>query len=1013
MANPVSCAGAVLLSGMIFLAGAGSAHACEKASCLLDARDQILNVNLADKQAGEASLVFKLDAETAKRDQALLLEGADSKAGSILVNGREVRGDPARRHGGTWLPISAEYFQKGENRLEIRGAKGATEGILFPLDSPSEADHFGFFIETLSPEAEPPRHPQQNLMDVLHCRLEITLDMAGATIPEAELTLTGKALDSALTQCVLDLDDNGGALAVTAVDSGEGTSALSYTHDGANDRLLIDLPGTYSTGDEFTVRVSYSGTPNPGRGYLHGTHGGVPVIYTESQPYDARTWFPCKDVPSDKFTYEALITVPDNSYNGYPLFPVTNGRLDSTTDNGTTKTFHWIEEFEVASYLVSITCSNYRSSTAEYTALDGTTTMDVTHYMYPELYDGDEVHNTIDTMEFFAETFGEYPFLTEKYATAGWNYNWGMEHQTCTSMPDANLSVPYHRRSIHELAHMWFGDMVTYHTYDHLWLAEGWATYCEALMNGHLYGDQAYHSMMNGFSVSDSRPLVHPDQDAFDGLTFPTAYRKGAWVIHMLRHALGDEDFFAGTRAYLNDPDFQYGTADSDDYQAAYEGVVGEDLSWFFDQWLYRTSRPAYEWNWTTRPEGEDTILEISIQQAQADDVYTMPVDFEVDLGSGGSQTVTVLNDRRTQSFDINLGPATPLSVEFDPENWILDTNQQVGVPQQAPTLLSVIGNAQQGTFDIRWVPVGESGVAGHRVYTSSDGKTGWTLAADESELDETASELQLAGYAAGEEVYVRVAAVALGRGPYSDLYGGRLGGNKVLVVDGYDRWNSQGFSGGENHVFGRVYGQAIGAAGRAFDSIANEEAGSAASLGSYPAVAWFLGDESTADETFSDAEQDLVEDYLEGGGALFVSGNEIGWDLENRGSATDTAFYHDYLKAGYAADDSNDYTLQGPGGSSIFGTSIYEFGTPQAFYTPGYPDVLTPIGSDVALEYSAGVVAAVQYQGGFGTARAEGKLVYLGFGFETVEPESAREEIMAAVLQYFGAANVQSFILF
>jgi aminopeptidase N len=485
-------------------------------------------------------------------------------------------------------------------------------------------------------KVQPPTDPNQDKMDVLHCRLYIKLNMSAANITSASLTLTAESLDSSLNTCVLDLNDNGGSMVVSYVDSGDGTPPLSYSHDGAQNRVFITLPSSVPAGNTFTVRLFYSGTPASGA-YYRTTHSGAPLVFTNSQPYDARRWWPCKDIPGDKFTAEMLINCPDASYNGYPLFPVSNGKLLSIVNNGDgTKTFHWYSSYLIASQYVSIACSNYRPAEGVYTALDSVTTMSVAHYVYPESYasESQELPRTIEVIEFFADKFGEYPFLSEKYWTATWAQSGGMEHQTCTSMPDDNLNnPPYHRRNIHELSHMWFGVALAIAHFDHLWISEGWATYCEPLFYEHLYGTTAYHDYINAWSTSDAYPLVSTSADAFSG---NIVYRKGAWVLHMLRHIIGDTAFFTGAKNYCEDTNLRYNTAWSSDLQAHFEATYGSSLSWFFDAWLYQANRPNYQWWWRPRTPGTDTYIEIGIQQVQSGGYYTMPIDFRAELQGGG-----------------------------------------------------------------------------------------------------------------------------------------------------------------------------------------------------------------------------------------------------------------------------------------------------------------------------------------------------------------------------------------
>jgi hypothetical protein len=249
------------------------------------------------------------------------------------------------------------------------------------------------------------------------------------------------------------------------------------------------------------------------------------------------------------------------------------------------------------------------------------------------------------------------------------------------------------------------------------------------------------------------------------------------------------------------------------------------------------------------------------------------------------------------------------------------------------------------------------------------------------------------------------------GSGPESiatDVYGLRLGAAaaQLLIVDAYDRWETQSFSGGLNHNFAASHGRGVATHGNSFDTCANEAVGAGINLGSYAVVIWAAGDESTTDETYSASEQTLVSAYLAAGGKLFTTGNEIGWDLgRTTRPVADQAFYANYLKAAFVTDNSGDYTVDSTGGSSCFGAHSFNYGNGgDSPYLPGFPDVIAANGgSAAALQYSAGNIAGIQYKGVFGAGTTPGALVYLGFSFETVFPESARLQMMSDVLNYFG----------
>ncbi len=607
-------------------------------------------------------------------------------APSFSVDGWPVELAPLRRRDGWVTRIPAGFLDPGEHVLAVRSGIDQAIAIeslaIFSLWDTYEEVHFGRAFGDVERGllVQPPIDPAQAEYDALHYSLSVRLNMYSTRI-EATLTCTGRVLADDFTEVVLDLDSNSGQLAVTSVDAGDASDPLAY--DIVGDRLRITLPESLSTSDTFTVRVAYSGFPATGKifadAYNRTTHGGYPVIYTFSEPYGARQWWPCKDVPEDKATMDLRITAQD------PYYPVTNGRLVSAISQGDGFTeYYYREDFPIATYLVSICCTNYAFVSGTYTALDGQTTMPVGHHLYPEnlAIEGNAVNGTLEAMYYLAETFGEYPFLTEKYVTASHNDTAGMEHQTCTSMPGRDLDEGgLGRRNIHELAHMWFGDQVTMDHFDHLWLNEGFATYCEALFYENKYGRAYYRDYVDAWDTSrrpinDTTPLVNPNADSFSSAL---VYRKGGFVLHMLRRVVGDEVFFQSCRQYLLN--HSYGTALTEDLQAAFEAEYGQDLSWFFNQWAYRAGRPQYLWSWSQIPEadGEGMALLLRIDQAQSGDPFVMPIEVRVLRQSAEAETVRVWNDQRSQLFRIHVDTNNITSVEFDPENYVLKRATAVG----------------------------------------------------------------------------------------------------------------------------------------------------------------------------------------------------------------------------------------------------------------------------------------------------------------------------------------------
>jgi aminopeptidase N len=322
-----------------------------------------------------------------------------------------------------------------------------------------------------------------------------------------------------------------------------------------------------------------------------------------------------------------------------------------------------------------VAVTKYAHWTAPYVGLDGATTMDVHYWSYPS----DSARAVIDwsrnieMMQFYAGLFGEYPFLTEKYAIAEFSHSGAMEHQTATSYSSGYVNGQHNNDYIvvHELAHSWVGDMITMTEWSHAWCKEGFATLCEALYFESLYGTAYYHTYMDSL-----HPLSYGAYQLFN-ISPPLSaaiYYKGAWVLHMLRHVIGDADFFQGIYDYTNDPDLRYGTAVTEDLRDAFQAASGMDLVRFFDQWIYHPGYPTYDLGWSAAPAGGGYDLTLRVAQVQDPPwpIFAMPIDVAVDTDLGQERFV-IGDSLPYQEFSLHVA-GSPSAVVLDPDGWLIKT---------------------------------------------------------------------------------------------------------------------------------------------------------------------------------------------------------------------------------------------------------------------------------------------------------------------------------------------------
>ena len=500
--------------------------------------------------------------------------------------------------------------------------------------------------------------------DVTHCFLNIEIDPVTKAIAGSNTIDVTSQVDG-LAQLQLDLHSS---MTVDSV-SINGAIAL-YTRPA--DQILVNLDRTYNTGESCQVAVVYHGVPQDIgiSSFDFGSHGSsaTPVAASLSEPWYAYTWWPCKESLVDKFTADIWVTAP-----GW-MVVASNGSLEGTdTLAGNRKRYRWHEGHPIAVYLVSVTASDYVTWTDTYTYTGGS--MPVQFYIYPEQLASvqPQLANVVTAIATFSQpgVYGQYPFVDEKYGIVQFNWGGGMEHQTITSQ---GAFAEY--LTVHELSHQWWGDMITCKTWHDIWLNEGFATYSEAVWQEKKPGGSmpAYRAQLQSRRPWNFAGTVYCYDATSVNNIFSTnnSYNKGAWVLHMLRHVLGDQAFFDTLLAYR--AAFAGGTADTADFRSIAEQVSGRDLGWFFTEWVYNGGAPSYRYGWQQQQIGSQNWVRLHVQQYQSTyPMFTMPIDITVNTPTG-SETRSVWHAVTTEWYVLPAdGPVTSLTLDRD--TWILRGN--------------------------------------------------------------------------------------------------------------------------------------------------------------------------------------------------------------------------------------------------------------------------------------------------------------------------------------------------
>jgi aminopeptidase N len=514
--------------------------------------------------------------------------------------------------------------------------------------------------------------PLAEQTDVLHYRLDFEIDPVDAHI-EGSNTMTVMALVDNVRAFRFWLH-NSLSIAEVRLD---GSVAAWRRLD--TETIEVELGRSFARDQGFELEVQYEGSPVTAgwMSIVFENRRGTPVVSTLSEPWYSYTWWPVKEDSRDKATGELLITVPSE------LTVVSNGVLvDVDNLAGNRRRFHWSTDYPMSPYLFAFSATRYNTFGDNFLHAEGS--MPVEFYVYP---DSDTPQNraqwrlSVDMLATFGDLYGLYPFIDEKYSIYQFPWGGGMEHQTATGQGGF-----WEDLTAHELAHQWWGDMVTCATWSDIWLNEGFATYSEALWFEFESGVSDPYALR--LAMSRRRPsqvdgtvYVHDPSNVARIFSSNYSYRKGAWAVHMLRGVIGDDSFFSLLGSYRER--YQYRTAATDDFRKVAEEVWGGDLRWFFDQWVYGGGAPAYRYGWREHEIGGRRYLEVSLAQVQNESAFEMPVVIET-LELGERRRYEVWNDERDEHFLIPV--SAPVDrVDVDPDDWVLVRSKTVTAFAEGP----------------------------------------------------------------------------------------------------------------------------------------------------------------------------------------------------------------------------------------------------------------------------------------------------------------------------------------
>jgi aminopeptidase N len=455
-----------------------------------------------------------------------------------------------------------------------------------------------------------------------------------------------------------------------------GMTGVSFVHSG--NILTINLNRSYNHGEITAVKIYYRHKNLNDSAFYNSTG----IVVTDCEPEGARKWFPCWDKPSDKATTDITVKVPSNVLLG------SNGRLADSTVIGDSLYYHWVSRDPMATYLVVLTgrSSYYLDILYWHKISNPADSIPIRFYWNPgeNLDSLNKIKNLIFPLaDLFSRQFTEHPFEKNGFATVNtaMGSTAAMENQTLTVL---YFNCWQEWLVVHEFAHQWFGDMITCATWADIWLNEGFATYCESIWEEYRRGYNAYKANIveqaNYYLANNPGfPIYNPGwinvtPPGYLLFNLAVIYYKGPCVLHMLRYVLNDSTmFFNIFKSYASDTLFRYKNATTADFVEKVNSVTGQDLNWFFDEWVYEPNHPRYQNTYNTEQLDSTTWKVVfNTRQTQSNPpFFKMPIEIKFYFSTSDTIVQRVMNNINDQTFEFTFN-RRPFALQFDPHNDIV-----------------------------------------------------------------------------------------------------------------------------------------------------------------------------------------------------------------------------------------------------------------------------------------------------------------------------------------------------
>jgi aminopeptidase N len=529
--------------------------------------------------------------------------------------------------------------------------------------------------------------------DVKHYFLDINV-MNNSTYVDGEVTFLVEVVALQLDTFAFELLD---VMTITQVLVND----VSHSFTRLNNEVFVPLTSPIQTGQLFSVKIVYGGTPPTG-GFFSGISTaldswGKHVTWTLSEPFAARDWWPTKQVLADKAdSVWVFLTTDQINMAG------SNGLLTNVTPMpGNQLRYEWKSNYPIAYYLISFAVSEYQEyNIYAHPAAMGGDSLLIQNFIYdaPGCLDfyKSGIDATVGMVELFSDLFSLYPFHQEKYGHCLTALGGGMEHQTMSTMGGFSFGLV-----AHELGHMWFGDYVTCATWSDIWINEGFATYSDYLAREMILGPSAAAAMMNSIhnsvmSLPDGSVYIPEEEISYDNIwrifNGRLSYNKGAALLHMIRFELQDDELFFQVLQT-----FQAVYADSVatglDFMLVLNDVSGMDFTQFFDQWYFGEGYPVYSIKWSQ--DNAYTYFEITqtVSMPQITPVFEMLMAYKLFFYDNTDTTIYLYQTANVNTFMVPISKPIGL-IQIDPQNWVLN---------QAGSITTNIDQTQNQPFFTFW----------------------------------------------------------------------------------------------------------------------------------------------------------------------------------------------------------------------------------------------------------------------------------------------------------------------